>query len=68
MTNVSSTESYKPSDDSLTSIVKVVSHASRPKILLDRDAAKANLQHDKQREAQKMLLSGMDDTMKDSKK
>ena len=31
MTNVSSTESYKPSDDSSTSIVNVVSHASRPK-------------------------------------
>ena len=68
MTNVSSTESYKPSDDSSTSIVNVASHASRPKKHLSRDAAKANLQHDKQREAQTKLLSEMHDTMKDSKK
>ena len=68
MTNVSSTESYKPSDDSSTSIVNVVSHASRPKKHLSRDAAKANLQHDKQREAQTKLLSEMHNTMKDSKK
>ena len=68
MTNVSSTESYKPSDDSSTSIVNVVSHASRTKKHLSRDAAKANLQHDKQREAQTKLLSEMHDTMKDSKK
>ena len=68
MTNVSSTESYKPSDDSSTSIVSVVSHASRPKKHLSRDAVKAKLQHDKQRDAQTKLLSEMHDTMKDSKK
>ena len=68
MTNVSSTDSYKPSDDSPTSIVNVVSHASRPKKHLGRDAVKANLQHDKQREAQTKLLSEMHGTMKDSKK
>ena len=67
-TNVSSMESYKPSNDSFTFIVNVVSHASRPKKHLGRDAAKANLQHDKQREAQTKLLSEMHDTMKDSKK
>ena len=67
MTNVSSMESYKPSDDSSTSIVNVVSHASRPKKHFSRDAAKANLQRDKQREAQTKLLSEMHDTMKDSK-
>ena len=68
MTNVSSMESYKLSNDSSTSIVHVVSHASRPKKHLGRDATKANLQHDKQREAQTKLLSEMHDTMKDSKK
>ena len=71
MTNVSSTSSYKPSDDSSTStsIVNVVSHASRPKKQhLGRDAAKVKLQQDKQREQQTKLLSEMYDTMKDSKK
>ena len=68
MTNVSSTESYKPIDDSSTSIVNVVSHASRSKKHLNRDAAKSNLQCDMQREAQTKLLSEMHDTMKDSKK
>ena len=68
MTNVSSTESYKPSNDSSTSIVNVVSHASRPKKHLGRDAGKAKLQRDKQREAQTKLLSETHDTMKDSKK
>ena len=68
MTNVSSTESYKPSDDSSTSVVNVVFHASRPKKHLGRDAAKAKLQHDKQREAQTKLLSEMHNTMNDSKK
>ena len=50
MTNVASTESYRPSNDSSTSIVNVVSHASRPKKHLGRDAAKLKLQHDKQRD------------------
>ena len=68
MTNVSSMESYKPSDDRSTSIVNVVSHASQPKKHLGRDAAKAKLQRDKQREAQTKLLSAMHDTMKDTKK
>ena len=68
MTNVSSMDSYKPSNDSSTSLVNVVSHASRPKKHLGRYAVKANLQHDKQREAQTKLLSEMHDTMKDSKK
>ena len=71
MTNVTSTSSYKPSDDSSTStsIVNVVSHASRPKKLhLGRDAAEVKLQWDKQREQQTKLLSEMHDTMKDSKK
>ena len=68
MTNVSSMESYKPSDDSSISIVNVVSHASRPKKHLGRDAVKAKLQHDKQREAQTKLPSDMHNTMKDSKK
>ena len=43
MTNASSMDSYKPTDDSSTSVVNVVSHASRPKKHLSRDAAKANL-------------------------
>ena len=68
MTNVSSTECYKPSNDSSTSVVNVVSHASRPKKHLGRDAAKVKLWCDKQREAQTKLLSEMHDTMKDSKK
>ena len=68
MMNVSSTSSYKPSNDSSTSVVKVVSHASRPKKHLGRDAVKVKLQHDKQREEQTKLLSEMHDTMKDSKK
>ena len=68
MTNVSSMDPYKPSDDSSTSVVNVVSHASRPKKHLGRDAAKANLQCDKQREAWTKLLSEMHDTMEDSKK
>ena len=71
MTNVSSTSSYKPSDDSSTStsIVNVISHASRPKKQhLGRDAANVKLQWDKQREQQTKLLSGMHDTMKDLKK
>ena len=71
MTNVSSTSSYKPSDNSSTStsIVNVISHASRPKKQhLSRDAAKVKLQRDKQREQQTKLLSEMNDTMKDSKK
>ena len=71
ITNVSSTSSYKPSDNSSTStsIVNVVSHASRPKKQhLGRDAAKVKLQWDKQREQQTKLLSEMHDTMKDSKK
>ena len=39
-------------------MVNVVSHASRPKKQhLGRDAAKVKLQHDKQREAQTMLLN-----------
>ena len=63
MTNVSSMESYKPSNDSSTSVVNVVSHASRPKKHLSRDAAKANLQCDKQREAQTKLLSEMHNTI-----
>ena len=58
MMNVSSMSSYKPSDDSSTSVVNVVSHASRPKKQhLGRDAAKVKLQHDKQREAQTKLLN-----------
>ena len=47
MTNVLSTSSYKPSDDSstTTSLVNVVSHASRPKKQhLGRDTAKGKLQ------------------------
>ena len=71
MTNVSSTSSYKPSNDSSTStsIVNAISHASRPKKQhLGRDVAKVKLQWDKQREQQTKLLSGMHDTMKDSKK
>ena len=50
-TNVSSTSSYKPSDDSSTSasLVNVISHSSRPKKQhLGRDAAKAKLQLDKE--------------------
>ena len=43
MTNVSSTKSYKPSDDSLTSVMNVVSHAFRSKKHLGRDAAKVKL-------------------------
>ena len=60
MMNVSSTSSYKPSDDSstTTSLVNVVSHASRLK----------KLQQDKEREKQTKLLSEMHNTMKDSKK
>ena len=68
-TEVSSTSSYKPSDNSstATSIVNVVSHASRPKKQhLGSDAAKVKLQWDKQREQQTKLLSEMHDTMKDS--
>ena len=71
MMNVSSTSSYKPSDDSSTSTsdVNVVSHASRPKKQhLGRDAVKVKLQHDEQSEEQTKLLSQMHDTMKDSKK
>ena len=71
MMNVSSTSSYKPSDDSSTStsIVNVISHASRPKKQhLGRDATKVKLQRDKQREQQTKLLSDMHDTMKDLKK
>ena len=71
MTNVSSTSSYKPIDDSSTStsIVNVISHASRPKKQhLSRDATKVKLQQDKQREQQTKLLSEMHHTMKDSKK
>ena len=48
--------------------MNVVSHASRPKKHIGRDAVKANLQRDKQREAQTKLLSEMHNTMKDSKK
>ena len=71
LTNVSSTSSYKPSDNSSTtpSLVNVVSHASRPKKqLLGRDAAKVKHQQDKERQEQTKLLSEMHDTMKDSKK
>ena len=71
MMNVSSTSSYKPSDDSSTStsIVNVISHASRPKKQhLSRDAAKVKLEWDKEKEKQTKLLSEMHDTMKDSKK
>ena len=71
MMNVSSTSSYKPSDDSSTtsSLVNVISHASRPtKQHLSRDAAKVKLQRDKEREKQTKLLSEMHDTMKDSTK
>ena len=70
-TNVSSTSSYKPSDDSSTSasLVNVISHSSRPKKQhLGRDAAKAKPQLDKERQNQTKLLSEMHDTMKDSKK
>ena len=48
-TNVSSTSSYKPSDDSSTSasLVNVISHSSRPKKQhLGRDATKSKLQLD----------------------
>ena len=51
MTNVSSTSSYKLGDDisTTTSLVNVISHASRPKKQhLGRDAAKAKLQLDKE--------------------
>ena len=51
-TNLLSTSSYKPSNDSstTTSLVNVVSHASRPKKQhLGRDAAKVKLQLDKER-------------------
>ena len=71
MTNVSSTSSYKPSDNTstTTSLVNVVSHASRPKKQhLSRDAAKVKLQLDKERQKQTKLLSEMHDTMKDLKK
>ena len=71
MMNVSSTSSYKPSDDSstTTSLVNVVSHASRlKKQHLGQDAAKVKLQQDKEREKQTKLLSEMHNTMKDSKK
>ena len=71
MTNVSLTLSYKPSDDSstTTSLVNVVSHASRQKKQhLSRDATKGKLQLDKERQKQTKLLSEMNDTMKDSKK
>ena len=71
MTNVSSTSSYKPSNDSstTTSLVNVISHASRPtKQHLGRDATKVKLQQDNEGEKQTMLLSEMHDTMKDSKK
>ena len=71
MTDVSSTSSYKPSNDSSpsTSIVNVVSPACRPKKQhLSRDAAKVKLQLDKQREQQTKLLCELYDTMKDSKK
>ena len=71
MMNVLSTSSYKPSDDSstTTSLVNVVSHASRPKKQhLSQDAAKVKLQQDKERQKQTKLLSEMHDTMKDSKK
>ena len=60
MMNVSSTSSYKPSNNSstMTSIVNVVSHASRPKKQhLSRDSAKVKLQWDKEREKQTKLLS-----------
>ena len=68
MTNESSTESYKPRDDSSISVVNVVSHASRPKKHLSTDAVKSKLQCDKQRDAQTKLLSEKHNTMKDSKK
>ena len=71
MTRVSSTSSYKPSGNSstTTSLVNVVSHASRPKKQhLGQDAAKGKLQLDKERQKQTKLLSEMHDTMKDSKK
>ena len=71
MTNVSSTSSYKPSNDSstTTSLVNVVSHASRPKKQhLGQDTAKGKLQLDKERQKQTKLLSEMHDTMKDLKK
>ena len=71
MTNVSSTSSYKTSDNSSrsTSIVNVISHASRPKKQdLSRDTTKVKLQWDKEKEKQTKLLSEMHDTMKDSKK
>ena len=71
MMNVSSTSLYKPSDDrsTTTSLVNVVSHASRQKKWhLGRDAAKGKLQLDKERQKQTKLLSEMNDTMRDSKK
>ena len=71
MMNVSSTSSYRPSNISstTTSLVNVVSHASRPKKQhLSRDAAKVKLQRDRERVKQTKLLSEMHDTMKDSKK
>ena len=71
MTNVLSTSAYKPSDNSstTTSLVNVVSHASRPKKQhLGQDAAKGKLQLDKERQKQTKLLSEMHDTMKNSKK
>ena len=71
MTNVSSTSSYKPGNDSstTTSLVNVISHSSWPKKQhLGRDAVKAKLQLDKERQTQTKLLSEMNDTMKDSKK
>ena len=69
--NVSSTSSYKPGDDSSTTtlLVNVISHSSRPKKQhLGRDAMKAKLQLDKERQEQTKLLSEMHDTMMDSKK
>ena len=71
MMNVSSTSSFRPSNISstTTSLVNVVSHASRPKKQhLSQDAAKVKLQWDREREKQTKLLSEMHDTMKDSKK
>ena len=50
-TNVLSTSSYKPGDDSstTTSLVNVISHSSWPKKQhLGQDAAKAKLQLDKE--------------------
>ena len=71
MTNVSLSSSPKPSDDSstTTSLVNVVSHASRPKKQhLGHDTGKVKLQRDKERQKQTKLLSEMHDTMKDLKK